>query len=71
VLNDRNRIIEFAIVGAAASAICVATPLGEWLLRAVGLEDWIASLRQVLLPLTALFVGLGVGTAWFRSRDSK
>lgn len=68
---SRKATIEFAIVGAVASALCCFTPIGRWLLNAFGLADWAASLQLVMLPLMSLFIGLGTGTAWFRSRERR
>jgi len=68
-LNDRKRIIEFAVVGAVASVICIVTPVADWFLSALGLQAWIPSLRLVLVPLMAMCVGLGIGTAWLRKRS--
>lgn len=68
---SRKATIEFAVVGAIASAICWITPIAGWILQAVGLESWVASLDLVMLPMMSLFIGLGIGTAWFRQRDDQ
>lgn len=68
---SRKAIIDFATVGATASAVCCLTPVGGWLLQAIGLAEWVSSLQLVMLPLMSLFIGLGTGTAYFRLRDRR
>lgn len=66
-MNERI-LVRVGIIGAAATAICCATPILGVILGALGLAAWAAGADYVLLPLMALSLALVVFGLLRRSR---
>jgi len=54
------------IAGSAVAVLCCATPLLVILLGAVGLSALAGYLDYVLLPATAVFIGIVIYALWRR-----
>jgi mercuric ion transport protein len=66
-VRDRT-LIATGIVGAAAAAVCCATPLLAVGLGAVGLTAWLAKADIVVIPAFVLCAGLIAFGLYRRSR---
>jgi mercuric ion transport protein len=65
-MRDRT-LIATGIVGAAAAAVCCATPLLAIMFGAVGFTAWLAKADYVLIAALILCLGL-IGFGLYRRR---
>ena len=68
-MSDRT-LITTGVVGAAAAALCCATPILAIVLGAVGLSAWLAKADYILIPALILCLGV-IGFGLYRKRPRK